>query len=73
MHWKSNLRTEANLYIILDAQVNTYDELFYIVQQAVEHGADVIQLRDKKNRARDVLNFSQRIVAFTQGRIPFIC
>ncbi len=59
------------MYLILDRQVNDYDRLLEIARQSVE-GVDMIQLRDKKGCARDILNFSRKILKMLRGRLPFI-
>ena len=59
------------MYLILDRQVNDYDRLLEIARQSA-FGVDMIQLRDKKGCARDILNFSRKILKMLRGRLPFI-
>ena len=59
------------MYLILDRQVNDYDRLLEIARQSA-FGVDMIQLRDKKGCARDILNFSRKILEMLRGRLPFI-
>lgn len=66
------LSNDIRLYLILDRDVNSYEELFEIAQKAMDAGVDIIQLRDKKGTTRDILDFSRRIREVTLGRIPFI-
>ena len=63
---------DARLYLILDADVNSYERLIDIAQKAVSAGVDMIQLRDKTGSARDILNFSKRVLGVTKNRIPYI-
>ena len=68
---KKGLLRRAKLYLILDRQVNDYDRLLEIARQSA-FGVDMIQLRDKKGCARDILNFSRKILEMLRGRLPFI-
>lgn len=78
---------EAKLYLILDTEVpcppifkqpgrrENYDSLFEIAKQAVSGGVDVLQLRDKKGSAKDILEFSRKLLDFLNKKslmIPFI-
>lgn len=63
---------EARLYLILDAQVNRYDELFEILKKSVRAGVDIVQLRHKNGSASDILNFTERALKITEKKIPFI-
>ncbi|MBI3617350.1 MAG: thiamine phosphate synthase [Candidatus Omnitrophica bacterium] len=51
---KESLR-KAELYLILDRQVNDDVRLFEITRESIRHGVDIIQLRDKLGTARDTL------------------
>lgn len=62
----------ARLYLILDAGVRPYDQLFEILKQSLRGGVDLVQLRDKKGSGRQILDFSKRALRFLRGRIPFI-
>lgn len=64
--------SDAKLYLILDRQVNTYDELFEIARNTIPEGVDIIQLRDKDGNAKDILHFASRIKKLTKNKIPFI-
>lgn len=70
--WKSRLSRSARLYLILDREVKSYDELIEIARKAISAGVDIIQLRDKTGTVKDILAFTARIRALTQDRIPFI-
>ena len=69
---KKFISRSTKLYLILDRQVNTYHQLFEIAKKAVTNGVEMIQLRDKTGMARDILDFSQRILKMIQGRIFYI-
>lgn len=66
------LLNAAKLYLILDRDVNSYEELFEIAGKAVASGVDIIQLRDKNGSAKDILDFSKNILKVIKGRIPYI-
>ena len=67
-----SLLKNPQIYLVLDAQVASYDRLFEILKESVIVGIDVVQLRDKVGTSRDVLNFSRRIQKYLRRRIPFI-
>lgn len=56
MHWKERLLKNIKLYLILDAQVNSYEQLFEIAKQSIKSGVDIVQLRDKFGTAKDILS-----------------
>ncbi len=62
----------AKLYLILDSRVNDYDTLLEILAKAMAAGVDMVQLRDKFGRAREVLKFCQSAERIIKGRLPFI-
>ncbi len=62
----------SKLYLILDTQVNDYEEIFKIAQQALKAGVDIVQLRDKFGCDEDFLNCAYRLRKLTHKRIPFI-
>lgn len=72
MPQKKKLLENAKLYLILDREVNAYPRLFEILQQSVQGGVDMVQLRDKKGSAKDILEFSREARRFLRGRIPYI-
>ncbi len=63
---------EAKLYLILDAQVNSYATLLDILKKSVRVGVDIVQLRDKSGCAKDILEFSRKAKKIIGGRIPLI-
>jgi thiamine-phosphate diphosphorylase len=69
---KKQLLSKARLYLILDTQVNGYDELFDIAKQAIGAGVGIIQLRDKQGLARDILDLSKRLRRLTEQRAIYI-
>ena len=62
----------CRLYLILDTEVSSYDELLRIVKRAVPAGVDMIQLRDKNGLAKDIVKFSKEVLRFTRHKIPYI-
>src|SRR3990167_1425344 len=72
MPWKKKSLNDAKLYLILDRDVGTYEKLFEILKQSVQAGVDIVQLRDKKGTARDILAFSKQALRFLRGRVPYI-
>ena len=62
----------AKLYLILDTQVNDYDQLFAILKQAVAAGVDVVQLRDNCGKTRDSTKFAEKALEYLKRRIPLI-
>ena len=72
MRSKRTLLNNASLYLILDRQVNSYERLFEIAQEAILAGVDIIQLRDKNGSAKEILNFSKHILKLTKNHVPYI-
>jgi len=66
------LLRNSNLYLILDRDVVDYDRLFTIAKESLGAGIDIVQLRDKNGLARDILDFSRRLLKLFKRRIPFI-
>ncbi|HBG60973.1 MAG TPA: thiamine phosphate synthase [Candidatus Omnitrophica bacterium] len=69
---KKKLLRNSRLYLILDAQVNSYSELFEIAKKAVLGKVDIVQLRDKSGNIKDILKFSEKLKKLTDGKMPFI-
>src|ERR1044072_5678564 len=69
---KKKYLQNCNLYLILDRDVNSYDELFSIAKVAVTKGVDILQIRDKKGHAKEIAGFSKKLVGITKHRIPVI-
>jgi len=63
---------DAKLYLVLDASVAEYPKLFDIMCEAVEHGVDIVQLRDKDGDDQDIVGFAQRAVQSISSRAVFI-
>ena len=72
MPWKKRSLRSANLYLVLDTQVNGYERLFEILKAVVGGGVDMVQLRDKHGLAKDVLKFSKKVHRYLKNRIPYI-
>ena len=68
---KKSLR-KAELYLILDRQVNDDGRLFEIARESIRHGVDIIQLRDKLGTVRDTLRCFKGILRAVNGRVPVI-
>ena len=62
----------AKLYLILDTQVMDYGALLQILKDSVRGGIDIVQLRDKKGGAKEILDFCRKILKVTNHQIPFI-
>lgn len=60
------------MYLILDAGVVPYPYLFDVFKTSVQHGVDIVQLRDKLGTVRNTLSFARKAVAWLKGRVPFI-
>ena len=52
------LLSEAKIYLVLDRQVNDYDQLFEIIKCVSQCGVGVFQVRDKFGASKDILKFS---------------
>ena len=72
MRWKKTLLNDARLYLILDRQVQPYEQLFEIAREAVQAGVDIIQLRDKQGSLEDILDFSNRLSRLIRERVHLI-
>ena len=62
----------AKLYLILDTQVLDYGDLLRVLKDSVRCGVDIVQLRDKKGSAKEILDFCGQILKITRHQIPFI-
>jgi len=69
---KEKLFKNSNFYLILDREVNSYPQLFNIAVTAVKNGVGIIQLRDKKGSADEILKFSAKIKKATGKRALYI-
>lgn len=63
---------DRKLYLILDTDVCDYRRLLTVLKAAVVSGVDIVQLRDKKGQARDILEFSAAALEITKHKIPYI-
>ncbi len=72
MPLKKELLREAELYLVLDRQVNDDGRLLEIARESIRHGVDVIQLRDKLGTVRDTLKCFKGIMRAVNGRVPVI-
>ncbi len=62
----------AKLYLILDTQVLDYGSLLQVLKDSVRGGIDIVQLRDKKGSAKEILDFCRKALRITRHQIPFI-
>ncbi len=69
---KKKLQKNSRLYLILDTQVHDYPQLLNIAKKAILAGVDIIQLRDKYGTAKNIMQFSKKILNITKRQIPYI-
>ncbi|MCA9405752.1 MAG: thiamine phosphate synthase [Candidatus Omnitrophica bacterium] len=69
---RRKLLKRSKIYLILDTQVNTYQELFEIAKQVIDNGVTIFQLRDKNGDAKAILEFSRKMIKLTAGRALYI-
>jgi thiamine-phosphate pyrophosphorylase len=67
-----NRLKRANLYLILDADVLDHDSLLRILKESVRFGIDIVQLRNKFGKAKDILEFCHKALKVTKGKTIFI-
>jgi thiamine-phosphate pyrophosphorylase len=72
MRLSKKLLAAAKLYLILDTQVLDYGALLQVLKDSVRGGIDIVQFRDKKSSAREILNFCRKVLKITRHKIPFI-
>jgi thiamine-phosphate pyrophosphorylase len=72
MRLNKKLLARAKLYLILDTQVLDYADLLQVLKDSVRGGVDIVQLRDKKGSAKEILDFCHKILKVTKHKIPFI-
>ena len=60
------------MYLILDAQVNSYGQLLDILKRSIRCGVDIVQLRDKAGSAREILKFSEKALKIVGDKMPFM-
>ncbi|MCB9747698.1 MAG: thiamine phosphate synthase [Candidatus Omnitrophica bacterium] len=72
MRLKKELLKSSRIYLILDTQVKSYDQLFEIVKKAFQSGIRIFQLRDKCGSARDILRFCDKMCSLINDEAIFI-
>ena len=72
MRLNKKLLASAKLYLILDAHLLDYGALLQVLKDAVLEGVDIVQLRDKKGSAKEILDFCRKALRITKHKIPFI-
>ena len=62
-----------HLYVIIDKDASGKRELAWVARQAIQGGADVIQLRDKKASTSDLIKEAKDLLKITRrAKIPLI-
>lgn len=70
---KAKLLPKVQLYAIADPSLCLNRDLVEVISQAIEGGAQMVQLRDKKSGDREFLELARRIHKVThKKRIPLI-
>ncbi len=72
MRSNKKLLASAKLYLILDTQVLDYGALLQVLKDSVRGGIDIVQFRDKKGSAKEILDFCRKVLKITKHQIPFI-
>ena len=72
MRSNKKLLDSAKVYLILDAQVLDYDALLQVLKDSVRAGIGIVQLRDKKGSAKEILGFCRKALMITKHKVPFI-
>src|SRR5580692_6880049 len=72
MRSNKKLLAKAKLYLILDTQVLDYGALLQVLKDSVRGGIDIVQLRDKKGSAKEILDFCRKVLKITKHQVPFI-
>ncbi len=64
---------DFKLYVIIDRKSSKGRDPAYVAQEAIEGGADIIQLRDKESSAGEILKAGRAILDLTRRKkIPLI-
>jgi thiamine-phosphate pyrophosphorylase len=72
MRSNKKLLASASLYLILDAQVLGHDALLQVLKDSVRGGIDIVQLRDKRSSAKEILSYCKEILKITKHKVQFI-
>ena len=72
MRSNKKLLASAKLYLILDTEVLDGDALLQVLKDSVRGGIDIVQLRNKKGSAKEILNFCHKILRITKHQVLFI-
>jgi thiamine-phosphate pyrophosphorylase len=72
MRSNKKLLARAKLYLILDTQVLDHGSLLQVLKDSVRGGIDIVQLRDKKGSAKEILDFCRKALKITKHKILFI-
>jgi thiamine-phosphate pyrophosphorylase len=66
------LSANCNLYLILDANVKTLDELFEIAKQSIEAGVNILQLRAKQLDDEQKTNFARKVIGLLNDQCHYV-
>ena len=72
MRSNKKLLARAKVYLILDAQVLDHSALLQVLKDTVRGGIDIVQLRDKKSSAKEILEFCSKALKITKHQVPLI-
>jgi len=72
MSWRQKQLKQSSLYLILDAQVLSCQELLAQLKPAVRAGVDIVQLRHKNGSAAEILDFCKQAKKICRNRTLFI-
>jgi thiamine-phosphate diphosphorylase len=72
MRSNKKLLARAKLYLILDAEVLDDESLLRVLKDSVLGGIDIVQLRNKKGSAKEILDFCRKVLRITKNKILFI-
>lgn len=72
MHSRKKRLESCRLYLVLDAGVASYKDLYRIAQESIEAGIDLLQLRDKTGSDRCVLDFAAKLKRLAKQDVPII-
>ena len=72
MRLNKKLLVHAKLYLILDTEVLDPGALLQVLKDSVRGGVDIVQLRNKKSSAKEILDLCRKILKITRHQVPFI-
>ncbi len=69
--WRNEKLAAAKLYLLVDGQASS-DDLAAVVTPVLAAGVDIVQLRDKTLKDRELLSRARTLRAITRGKCLFI-